>query len=127
MPQGGQDPDGWYARQVLGRSVNPLLAHFEYTTITLADGEAAALSDDVVLGVAHIFDRDNDALAVADLLGGANSVSLDRSAGSTTFAAAANGTDGQVNVYWDAGAGQYELNNETGGEVTFEVLIVRGP
>lgn len=33
--------------------------------------------------------------------------------------------DTTTNVYWDSGNTRYELNNETGGEATYETILVR--
>lgn len=44
---------------------------------------------------------------------------------STSFTTS-EGNDGTTNVYWDSGNSQYELNNETAAEVTYEVIMLRG-
>lgn len=126
MVQGSDHPDGHFARRGLGADVNALLDHFERKTITLGDTESAALSDDVVTGHAHIYGQGNDSVVVVSLLGDANGVSIAHQAGSATFGTS-SGTDNQINVYWDSGNSQYEIENQSGSELTFEVLTIRGP
>jgi len=126
MPQGGQDPDGYFARQSLGSSVNALLSHLETQEITLADSGKAAISDTAVVGSkATIFDTDNNTAATFYLQGAGNAAVEASETGSDY--GTTEGNDGTTNVYWDSGNSRYEINNETGGEVTYKVVHIRRP
>lgn len=112
------------AQEQRTKDLDTILGRFEREEHTLADtGNAAISGGEAVLGHAHVYDESNDSSAVFSLLGGANSVTLAHQAGSTTFAAGSKGTDSQVNVYWDTD--QYEVENQTGGEITIELVLTR--
>lgn len=126
MSQGGQNPDGWFARSSLGSAVNALLSRFEYQTITLADAGKAAISDTAAVhSQVTIHDTDNDTSATFYLQGGGNAA-VELGETGTDYGTTED-NDGTTNVYWDAGSSRYELNNETGGEVTYEVVHTRVP
>lgn len=106
------------------KDLDTILSRVEREEHTLADtGNAAVSGGEAVLGHLNVYDETNDSSAVFALLGDANSVSLAHQAGSTTFAAGSKGVDAQFNVYWDTD--QYEVENQTGGEITVETVLTR--
>lgn len=126
MAQGGQNPDGFFARSQLGADVNALLSRLEFQSITLGDTEKAAISaTDAVMGTFFVHDTTNDTSGVYALQGDGNAATNVSAAGGTY--GTSEGTDASINVYWDAGNSRYEIENQTGGEATFEVIAVRVP
>lgn len=123
--QGTDLTDGYFARAVLGAAANAVLDWFEYDTITLADGGEQAISQDgQVRAVGVIFDTSADEVALVSFEGDADDVAI-LAQSDANFVAAANGTDGQTNLY--SSSSTYEINNENGSDVTYEVLLIRVP
>jgi hypothetical protein len=93
---------------------------------SVADAGKVAISEvDAALGYALIQDVTNDTSAMVYLGGGANTVEILHDSGSGNNYTTTEDNDGTTNVYWDAGNSRYELNNETGGSVTYAVEVLR--
>jgi len=118
---------GNWARQRLGNSIRSNISDIKSLfrgrnteTITLGDAEKAGLNDeDAVNKVVTVVNTDDNTSAVVHLQGGGNSVSILAQSGSTF--GTSEDTDAQTNIYWDSGNSRYELNNEKGGERTYEL------
>jgi len=118
---------GNWARQVLGDKIRTNISDIKTLfrgrnteSLTLSDAGKNALNDgDAVNKVATIVNKDDNTSAQVHLQGGGNSVAILAQSGSSF--GTSEDTDAQTNVYWDSGNSQYELNNEKGGERTYEI------
>ena len=118
---------GEWARQRLGNKIRSNISDIKSffrgrntETITLADAGKAALNDgDGVNKVATIVNTDDNNAAIVHLQGGGNAVTILSQTGSSF--GTSEDTDAQTNVYWDSGNSRYEINNEQGGERTYEI------
>lgn len=90
---------------------------------TLADAGKAGLNggaaDETV--VAHIINVD-DGESASVLLDASNDAAKIQSQTNSTFGTTED-NDTTTNVYWDGDNSQFELNNETGGEKTYDVTF----
>lgn len=126
-PSLNRPTSGFWARASLGEKirqnisdVKSLLRGRNTETVTLSDQGKAGLNDeDAVNKVATIVNTDDNTSAIVHLQGGGNSVSILAQSGATF--GTSEDTDAQTNVYWDSGNSRYELNNENGGERTYEI------
>lgn len=126
-PSLNRPTEGYWARGVLGKkirsNINDIKTLFRGRNTeshTLSDSGKAALNDsDAVNKVATIVNKGDNTSALVHLQGGGNSVSILAQSGSTF--GTSEGTDTQTNVYWDSTNSRYEINNEKGGERTYEV------
>lgn len=87
---------------------------------TLSDGDKAALlggnTPDVVLTVVNV---DDNTSALVHLAGSGNAVNILAQSGSSF--GTTEGNDTTTNIYWDSGNSRYEINNEKGGDRTYNV------
>lgn len=126
MTQGTGKPDGFFARADLGSAANALLDHVEYNTVSLDDaGKAAISTTDVVEGLALVIDETNNTQG-AFFLQGAGNAAVEFGETGTAYGTTED-NDGTTNIYWDAGNSRYEINNETGGTVSYRVILLRTP
>lgn len=125
MPQGGQDPDGFFARAELGATINPLLSRLHYEEHTgIADTNSVnILGDGEVHGIAAVIDRTNDLTALVEIQGDGGGTAILAQSG--THFGTTSGNDGTVNVYYDTD--HYELENQSGGSADFDVVTLREP
>jgi len=122
---------GHWARQTLGRdmrdnldALDTILGRFDREEHTLADTETAAIAGgEAVLARAFLFDGSNDDVADCFLRGDGGEVAGMSTTNGAFDSIGGQGTDGQTNVYWSGS--QYEIENQTGGDVTYEVMLVR--
>lgn len=118
---------GKWARQVLGDKIRQNISDIKSLfrgrnteSATLSDTNKTGLNDgDAVNKVATIVNTDDNTSAVVHLQGGGNAVSILAQSGSTF--GTTEGNDGTTNVYWDIGNSRYELENQKGGERTYEI------
>lgn len=118
---------GEYARQKLGSEldtnwtdINDLNRGRNTESTTLSDTAKFGLNDeDAVNKIATIVNTDDNTSAIVHLQGGANSVSILVQSGSTF--GTTEGNDGTTNIYWDSGNSRYELENQKGGERSYEI------
>lgn len=125
--------DGEFSRATTGQTVKETLVNvsnitdrIEYKSHTLSDsGKAALVDTDKPSGLALIIDTDNNTQAAYFIQGGGNAVSELGETG--TAYDTTEGSDGTTNIYYDSTNSRYEINNESGGEVTYEVIMLRVP
>lgn len=125
--------DGEFSRARTGSTVKETLVNISnitdrisYKSHTLADsGKAGLVDTDKPSGLALVIDTDNNTQAAFFITGGGNSVSELGETG--TDYGTTEDNDGTTNVYYDSTNSRYELNNESGGEVTYEVIMLRVP
>lgn len=125
MPQGGQEPDGNFARAALGKAVNAVLSRFHYETHDgVADTNAVTvLGGDEAHAVAAVIDKTNNLAALVEVQGDGGGAAILAQSGS--HFGATLGADGTVNVGYDTD--HYEVENQTGSDADFEVVSVRTP
>ena len=125
MAQGGQHPDGYFARAELGADVNTLLSRLHYDSVSqLADTNFTQLfGGSEVHGIGAVIDETNDLAALVEFQGDGQGVAILAQSG--THFGTTQGNDGTVNVYF--GSGEYRLENQSGGAADFEVVTLRGP
>lgn len=112
------------AQKSRATALDTTLARFQREEHTLGDTENAAIPSDgeAVHAMAVVIDETNNDVGVFFLTGDGNSVTELGETGSA-FGVGSKGTDNQTNLYWDTD--QYEIENQTGGEVTYEVIFLR--
>lgn len=126
-PSLNRPTEGFWARASLGTKIRSNISDIKTLFrgrntegITLSDQGKNALNDgDAVNKVATVVNKDDNTSALVHLQGGGNSVVILAQSGSTF--GTSEGTDAQTNIYWDSGNSQYEINNEKGGERTYEI------
>jgi hypothetical protein len=124
--QGTGRAAGNFARRALGIVVNTILDHFQHSEElpTLADTENATLFDgEEVTGVAVVFDTTNDTVALVEVQGSTGGATV-LASGAGSYGTS-SGTDAQTNVYYNTD--HYEIENQTGGDVDYQVLTIRVP
>lgn len=124
--QGTGRPDGNFARRALGRAVNAVLDYFQHDEeyVGVADTNNATIHGGAeVLSLVLVIDKTNDTLALYEVQGATGGTSLLVS-GAGSYGTT-QGTDAQTNLYYDTD--HYELENQTGGEVDYEVFSIRVP
>jgi hypothetical protein len=93
---------------------------------SVADGGKVQLSSEVTpLGYAMIQDTANNESTLVYLAGAAGSVEILHDSGNGDNFSTVENQDGTTNVYYDSSNGQYEINNETGGAVTYSLQLLK--
>jgi len=91
---------------------------------TLSDtGKAQLLDVASTTAKVTVIDETNDEISTWFLRGSNNDAQ--KLFDSNTAFANSEGNDTTVNVYWDSGNSRYEVNNETGGQITVAAIDVR--
>lgn len=104
------------------KELDRLLGRYEVEEHTLSDTENSAISGgEAVHAKITVINEDDDHIGSFFLRGDSNAVVAGDETGS--HFGTSKGTDAQTNVYWDSD--QYEVENQTGGEVTYEIIIER--
>lgn len=122
----GGRADGNFAREALGRAVNSLLDYFQHseTYDAVADTNNVTIHGGAeVLSVVVVFDKTNDTVALYEVQGSTGGTSV-LASGAGSYGTT-QGTDAQTNLYYDTD--HYELENQTGGDVDYEVFSIRVP
>lgn len=126
------DPDsGEYARIRLGdwlssnwSDLDTILGRFEREEHTLSDTNSTALfGGNAVHALVAILNEDDNNAALVWLQGGGNAVTIIND--HATAFSTSSGTDTSTNVYWSSSNTQYELENQEGGERTYEAIALR--
>ena len=121
---------GHWARARLGGdmranldSLDTILGRFQREEHMLADTESTSIAGgEAVLARAFLFDVSNDDAGDCFLRGGGGEVAGMKTTNGA-FDQGGQGTAGQTNVYWSGS--QYELENQTGSETTYEIVLLR--
>jgi hypothetical protein len=106
--------------------VNAILDHFQHSENlpTLADTDNEPLFDGQELhGVLIVLDTTNETVALYEVQGSTGATAL-LASGAGSYGTS-KGTDTQTNVYHDTD--QYEIENQTGGDVDYKTLLIRDP
>lgn len=124
MPQGGQDPDGHFARSELGKSLNPLLEHLHHENHAISAGaEQTVLGGDEALAAVVVADQTNQEVGLFLFGGTDGAVTLVGQSTSGHF----DGTAPTLTVQHDSANDLYEIVNNATTETTVEVASLREP
>lgn len=127
------DPDdGEYARKRLGSwlstnwgDLDTVLGRFEREEHTLSDtGKASLFGGNAVHAMGVVINEDDNDIGAFFFQGDGNAV-VELGETGAAFGVGSEGTDAQTNLYWDSGNTRYELENQAGGEKTYEVISLR--